>query len=127
VLMNLCVNARDAMPDGGTLTISAENTDLASTTGVSRHPWSKGGRYVLIAVSDTGHGIPAAILARIFDPYFTTKEIGHGSGLGLATVHGIVTDHGGTIKVESVPNQGSCFKVLLPAAEPISTTEATKS
>jgi len=117
VLMNLCVNARDAMPDGGTLTLSAENTDRMPG-GTSRHPWARGGgRSVVIAVSDTGHGIPAAVMPRIFDPYFTTKEVGKGTGLGLATAHGIVKDHGGLIKVESTPNEGTTFRVFLPAAD----------
>jgi PAS domain S-box-containing protein len=120
VLMNLCVNARDAMPRGGTLTLAVTNTELPSS-GISRNPWARGGRFVMITVRDTGHGIPAAIIGRIFDPYFTTKGVGQGTGLGLATVHGIVKDHGGAITVESEPNQGTCFKVLLPAAEPAPT------
>jgi signal transduction histidine kinase len=114
--MNLCVNARDAMPDGGTLTLGVTDTEQMPG-GASRHPWAKGGRSVIISVRDTGHGIPPAIMDRIFDPYFTTKGVGKGTGLGLATVHGIVKDHGGLIKVESSPGQGTTFRVFLPAAD----------
>jgi len=114
VLMNLCLNARDAMPDGGTLILSAENTELTGEQS-SRNPWGSGGRLVVLAVTDTGPGIPPEIRSRIFDPFFTTKEVGKGTGLGLSSVHGIVKAHGGTVTVESEPGRGASFRVLLPA------------
>ena len=113
LLLNLCVNARDAMPDGGHLTIRAANVTLEAGDS-PQHPGAKAGPYVLIEVSDTGHGIPAEIRQRIFDPFFTTKPIGKGTGLGLSTVLGIVRSHGGFVTVDSTPNKGSTFKVCLP-------------
>jgi len=114
VLLNLCVNARDAMPEGGTLTVRAENRQVdessAHTVGLPGP-----GAYVVWTVDDTGEGIPAAILPKIFDPFFTTKALGKGTGLGLSSVHGIVKDHGGAIRVRSVPDKGSTFEVFLPA------------
>jgi PAS domain S-box-containing protein len=116
VLMNLCVNARDAMPNGGTLSLSLENkfVDAAYTR---RNLEARTGPYVLIAVSDTGMGIPPELLERIFDPFFTTKEVGKGTGLGLSTVLGIVKNHGGFVKVYSEVGQGTQFKVYLPAIQ----------
>jgi CheY-like chemotaxis protein len=116
VLMNLCVNARDAMPDGGKLIISAKNVTLTEADA-NVDPQAKPGRYVLLAVRDTGHGIPPEILQRIFEPFFTTKPPGRGTGLGLPTVLGIVKNHGGFATVDSAPGRGSTFKVYLPAAE----------
>jgi PAS domain S-box-containing protein len=119
VLLNLCVNARDAMPDGGTLALEAEaeaeeaNAELRSTNGERAQPR----RYVVLRVTDTGGGIPPAILDRIFDPFFTTKGPEAGTGLGLFTVAGIVKGHGGFIRVDSRPPQGSTFSVYLPAEE----------
>jgi PAS domain S-box-containing protein len=115
-MMNLCVNARDAMPNGGALTIEAENQTLdeiyaGMLTGASP------GKYVVITITDTGHGIPPEIIDRIFDPFFTTKEPGQGTGLGLATVQGIVTGHGGFITVDSQSRLGTKFKIYLPAHE----------
>lgn len=103
VLLNLCVNARDAMPDGGQLSVSAY-----------RIP---GEERVAIEVRDTGEGIPEEIRSKIFEPYFTTKPNGRGTGLGLATVRTIAEQHGGTIDVESEPGVGSTFRILLPAAD----------
>jgi PAS domain S-box-containing protein len=116
VLMNLCVNARDAMPGGGELAIEAENRELDEIyAGMLKG--ATPGKYVLVTVSDTGEGIPPEIIDRIFDPFFTTKEHGQGTGLGLATVQGIVTSHGGFITVESQPGRGTSFKIYLPAHE----------
>jgi len=114
VLMNLCVNARDAMPNGGSLLLSVENADQTGIE-VLLHPELKPGPYVMFKVSDTGHGIPKEIIDRIFDPFFTTKEVGKGTGLGLSTVHGIVKSHGGYVTVDSQPGLGATFRVYLPA------------
>ena len=115
VLMNLCVNARDAMPNGGKLTIGMVNCELRSED-IGLHADAREGRYAVLSVADTGHGIPPDIINRIFDPFFTTKEIGHGSGLGLSTVVGIMRSHGGFITVASEPGRGTVFKSYLPAA-----------
>lgn len=116
VLMNLCINARDAMPDGGILTLSVGNTfvneDIASRNiGVSV------GHYVVVTVTDTGVGIPPEVRSRIFDPFFTTKSSDQGTGLGLATVLGIVKNAGGFVKVISTVNQGTQIKVYFPAVQ----------
>jgi PAS domain S-box-containing protein len=116
VLMNLCVNARDAMPEGGRLVIEAENRAL-NDVYVKSHPEAKSGPYIVIRVTDTGCGIPPEILDKIFDPFFTTKEPGKGTGLGLATALGIVKNHGGFINVYSEVNRGTTFSVYFPAAE----------
>jgi PAS domain S-box-containing protein len=116
VFMNLCVNARDAMPDGGILTVSAEN-QIVDAAYTRLNLEADTGPYVVIAVSDTGTGIPPEFLERIFDPFFTTKEVGKGTGLGLSTVLGIVKNHGGFIKVYSEVGKGTQFKVYLPAIE----------
>jgi two-component system cell cycle sensor histidine kinase/response regulator CckA len=114
VLMNLCVNARDAMPEGGTLSINAANVMLdESFVRMSRCPAS--GPYVCIEVKDSGAGIPAAIREKIFEPFFTTKDLGKGTGLGLSTVAAIVKNHGGFINVYSEENRGTSFKIYLPA------------
>ncbi len=114
VLMNLCINARDAMPDGGTLTIVAENR-MVDESEARRNIEAKVGAYVVVTVADTGYGIGAEIIDRIFDPFFTTKEVGSGTGLGLSTALGIVKNHGGWISVSSKVGFGSEFKVFLPA------------
>jgi hypothetical protein len=116
VLMNLCVNARDAMPDGGLLTLSASNIQLDETYA-QMNIEAKPIRYVVLKVEDTGTGMPAGVLEKIFDPFFTTKEPGKGTGLGLSTVRSIVKNHGGFINVYSEPGKGASFKVYLPAAE----------
>ncbi len=114
VFMNLCVNARDAMPNGGTLTIEGENLavdDVCSTLYNQVAP----GNYVVITVSDTGTGMAPGVMDRIFDPFFTTKSLGQGTGLGLSAVLGIVESHGGIIDVQSTVGEGSQFQVFLPA------------
>jgi signal transduction histidine kinase len=114
VLLNLCVNARDAMPGGGRLALCAENVRLDEQRA-GLIPDAKPGPYVVIQVTDTGHGIPREIANKIFDPFFTTKEPGKGTGLGLATVLGIVKSHGGLVDVRSEVGQGSTFTIHLPA------------
>jgi PAS domain S-box-containing protein len=114
VLLNLCVNARDAMPAGGTLTIGAQNFPVDEHYA-SMTPGAKAGPHVLLEVKDTGMGIPREIIHKVFDPFFTTKKLGHGTGLGLSTVIGIVKSHGGFLSVESDIGQGTTFKIYLPA------------
>ena len=116
VIMNLCVNARDAMPKGGTLTISLDDVQI-SEDYVQSHPLARAGQFVRLCVSDTGTGMDAATINRIFEPFFTTKEIGKGTGLGLATVYGIVKQHQGWIEVASEPGHGSTFAVFLQVSE----------
>ena len=115
VLMNLCVNARDAMPDGGTLSVDLKKVQLDESS-TSILPKARPGTYVVISVTDTGTGIPPELMDKIFDPFFTTKPLGQGTGLGLATVLGIVENHGGFVQVESQPGKGTTFRVYLPAA-----------
>ncbi|HSV72563.1 MAG TPA: ABC transporter substrate-binding protein [Chthonomonadales bacterium] len=115
VLLNLSVNARDAMPGGGRLEIETALRKLGPEACASR-PWTREGDYVVLTVRDTGQGMTAEVRERVFEPFFTTKEVGQGTGLGLATAYGIVKQHEGLIDVESAPGRGSTFSVFLPAA-----------
>ena len=112
VLVNLCLNARDSMPSGGTIRIETTNTHLPQPGGP---PDLTSGDYVCLRVSDSGSGMERSVLDRIFEPFFTTKETGAGTGLGLAVVYGIVKDHGGAVQVSSTPDEGTTFDVYLPA------------
>ena len=116
VLLNLAVNARDAMPGGGRLTIST-GSHIVDDEQARQNPEATAGRYVWLDVADTGQGINPDVLPRIFEPFFTTKEVGKGTGLGLATVHGIVKQHRGWISVHSQPGEGAAFRVWLPSIE----------
>jgi CheY-like chemotaxis protein len=119
VLLNLCVNARDAMPRGGKLTVTAENVTVDEASA-RPHPQVAPGAYVLLLTKDTGEGIPPEIINRIFDPFFTTKPVGKGTGLGLSTVLGIVKNHEGAVMVDSEPGRGTTFRIYFPrSASPV--------
>ncbi len=116
VLMNLCVNARDAMPEGGTLTIETENVSIDSEYAQT-HSWATEGPWVLLSVIDTGCGMDEHTLERVFEPFFTTKEVGKGTGLGLSMAYGIIEQHNGHISATSEPDQGARVEIYLPAVE----------
>jgi CheY-like chemotaxis protein len=119
VLMNLAVNARDAMPHGGTLLIETSNVDLDNSYA-GQHADLKPGPYIQLKVSDTGLGMTKEVMSHLFEPFFTTKMPGQGTGLGLATVYGIVKQSGGSVRVYSEPGEGTVFTIYLPMinAEP---------
>jgi hypothetical protein len=120
VLVNLAVNARDAMPDGGRLMIETRDVQL-DRDFLQQHPEASPGRYVRVTISDTGTGMDPEVAARVFEPFFSTKRKGEGTGLGLATVYGIVTAAGGLISLYSEPGEGTVFRVHLPAVDSAAT------
>ena len=125
ILTNLCVNARDAMPDGGTITIGTENV-LIDASFCETHAWAEPGRFVLLSVTDIGCGMEDEVIGQVFDPFFTTKSVGEGTGLGLSTVYGFVKQHRGMIHIYSEVNAGSTFKIYLPLVERSATSVADK-
>jgi PAS domain S-box-containing protein len=117
ILLNLCINARDAMAGAGTISVGVRlAADGGGAVCTSCHQ-AADGRYVELTVADTGPGIAPPVIERMFEPFFSTKEVGRGSGMGLSTVHGIVHEHGGHIVVDTAPRRGATFRVLLPALE----------
>ena len=116
ILLNLCINARDAIDGAGSITIATANRDIDADF-CEENGWARPGRWVELTVRDDGRGMDQETQRRIFDPFFTTKKMGHGTGLGLATVYGIVRQHDGLVHVESDPGRGSTFSIWLPAGD----------
>jgi two-component system, cell cycle sensor histidine kinase and response regulator CckA len=113
VIMNLALNARDAMPDGGKLTLTTTRVEVDQASR-ARNPESQLGPYICLAVKDTGYGMDAATVGRIFEPFFTTKDPGQGTGMGLATVYGVLKQHGGWIEVDTAPGRGTTIRTFFP-------------
>src|SRR5207249_5254950 len=116
VIVNLAVNARDAMEKGGRLILETAHVDVPAGADVRRNALAPGS-YVMLRVTDTGCGMTADVQAHVFEPFFTTKQPGKGTGLGLSTVYGIVKQSGGTILVDSAPGSGTTFRIFLPVVE----------
>jgi len=131
VIMNLVVNSKDAMPNGGKITIQSGNAQLKHDDLGREYSYIKPGEYVVLSVSDTGHGMDKETQLRIFEPFFTTKEKGKGTGLGLSTVYGIIKQSGGYVLVESELQRGTTFRIYLPrvedALEPVNATGASSA
>jgi CheY-like chemotaxis protein len=125
-MLNLCINARDAMPSGGKLLIKTDQVTLDEDAchGAAN---GKPGRYVRLTASDTGCGIAPESLGQIFEPFYTTKDVGQGTGLGLSVVHGVVQQHGGMIHVESEPGRGTTFEIYLPVQEAVAESSCQQS
>jgi CheY-like chemotaxis protein len=115
-LLSLAVNARDAMPDGGRLTISTANAELGDDAPAVIEGEIAAGPYVMITVADTGHGMPEEVVERAYEPFFTTKDVGQGTGLGLSMVHGFIKQSGGHIEIASIPDGGTTITLYLPGA-----------
>jgi two-component system cell cycle sensor histidine kinase/response regulator CckA len=116
VIMNMAINARDAMPNGGKFTLETANVSF-DPESVARYPELKAGDYVMLAITDTGAGMSEEVKARVFEPFFSTKGVGHGPGLGLSTCYGIVKQSGGHISVYTEKGRGTTFKIYLPQVE----------
>ena len=124
-ILNLAINARDAMPDGGDLTIESSNTEIGDDFAVA-NPDLEPGRYVMLAIGDTGIGMPEEVVAHMFEPFFTTKGVGEGSGLGLSMVYGFIRQSGGHVEIESAVGQGTTVRLYLPAARRVESDGAEK-
>ncbi len=124
VLLNLCLNARDAMPEGGTLKVTTEDVEVGPDFLESR-PWARTGSYVLLSVSDDGVGMPPEVAEKAFEPFFTTKPTGQGTGMGLATVYGVVKQHGGMVELDSAPGRGTTVRVYFPREKRLVPSQAT--
>ncbi|MBT3279541.1 MAG: PAS domain S-box protein [Phycisphaerales bacterium] len=125
ILTNLCVNARDAMVEGGEIVIETENVRIDESY-CQLHSWASPGRYILLCVTDSGHGMDSGTLSHIYDPFFTTKETGKGTGLGLSTVYGLVKQHNGMVSAYSEIGKGTTFKIYLPVVERVATAIGDK-
>src|SRR6185503_17762738 len=128
VILNLAVNARDAMPKGGILTVETDIIEISPVYAAS-HPEASAGKFVCITVTDTGCGMNEQTKSRLFEPFFTTKEVGKGTGMGLATAYGLIKQHNGWIEAESEIGKGSTFKIFLPSTaklvKPVETTQSS--